>query len=774
MHKFTPNILCRSISLALLTAPLAGAGMLFFAGAVVASGVEEVIVNARKTEENVQQVPTAITALTAQDLSDLKISNISQVGQSVPNLNIQNQFGSASAPQFYLRGVASGSLKFQIDSGVALYVDGVYLGRPAGTAFDLADIAGVEVLRGPQGSLFGRNSTGGAINMLTAAPTGEFGGHVEAGFGNYGNQRDKITINLPDYAGFATRLTYLHSELDGYARNRADQTYQLPAPFGKESTAKRFGMDKTDAVGFAVQYTGVDDLKVDYRFDYTDKTASQMAAQLIGVTPNGQGAIGAVPSVVPSGSAIEGIPSGIDRSRHSNYALDFSGESQLRIQGHSLAVEYAVNDSFSIKNILAYRSMDEDVGINDVDGGAYTLDGAPFQLLSSAQQRDQNQWSNELQFFGSTDQLDWIGGLFWFKERGDDNNPVYIMSAFPAGAAPSSVFGVPEYFAGSNGSIENTSKAAFAHGTWHTTDELDLSAGLRYTRDERREHVIAAGSVVDQSASVDFHNTDWDVSATYKINPDVNVYAKVSTGYLSGGVVNGNTFEPEKIKSYELGLKSQFLDNRLRLNVTGFYSDREHLQLLQFNDGSNAALPAGTFLVDGGKSKQSGIELEITAAPIDDLTLTANYGHVNDHVDNGLRSQSPKNNAYLAAQYALFHLDNGSQVDFRIDGSWVDDHYQTICKVGDAATADGCVESPANPLADELDRAATSKASWMVGARLSLVDIPLGEKTKGRVSLWGKNLTDSDEVEFSRDVGNVVVGTYQAPRTYGIDFSADF
>jgi iron complex outermembrane receptor protein len=746
-------------------------GLLGFSGNAVAA-VEEVIVSARKTDENVQQVPTAITALTPQDLSDLKITNISQVGQTVPNLNIQNQFGSASAPQFYLRGVASGSLKFQIDSGVALYVDGVYLGRPAGTAFDLADIAGVEILRGPQGSLFGRNSTGGAINMLTAAPTGELGGHAEVGFGNYGGQRDKVTINLPEYAGFAARLTYLHNELDGYVRNSARQTFDLPAPFGAQHSASRLGMDKTDAFGAALQYTGIDNLKVDYRFDYTDKSASQMPAQLLGVTPAGLGATGAVPSVV--GSSIVGIPANPDQSRQSTYGLDFSGESKLRIQGHSLSAEYAINDNFSIKNILAYRSLDEDVGINDVDGGAYTLDGVPFELLASAQRRDQNQWSNELQFFGATDQLDWIGGLFWFKEKGNDNNPVFIMSSFAPNSAPASVFGVPEYFAGSNGSIENTSKAAFAHATWHTTDELDLSAGLRYTKDNRREYVIAAGSVSEQAASAAFHNTDWDVSATYKINPDINVYGKISTGYLSGGIVNGNSFEPEKIKAYELGLKSQFLDNRLRLNLTAFHTDRQHLQLLQFNDGSNTALPAGTFLVDGGKSKQDGVELEVTATPIDDLTLTANYGHVNDSIDNGLRSSSPKNNAYLAAQYTVWHFDNSSHVDFRIDGAWVDDHYQTSCKVGDAATVDGCVASAPSALADQLDKAATSKASWLVGARLSLVDVPLGDKTKGRVSLWGKNLTDSDEIEFSRDVGNVVVGTYQLPRTYGIDFSADF
>lgn len=721
-----------------------------------ASALEEVIVSARKTDENVQEVPTAITALTSQDLGDLKINNFSQVGQTVPNLNIQNQFGSASAPQFYLRGVATGSLKFQTDAGVALYVDGVYLGRPAGTAFDLADISRIEVLRGPQGSVFGRNSTGGAINMITTEPSGEFGGKAEVGFGNYGQKRTKVSVDLPAFEGLAARLTYLHNENDGFVKNdsSARHTFDFPSPFGTKTTAKRFGMDKTDAMGLALSYTGIDKLKLDYRFDYTDKTATQMPAQLFSEAP----------------------------TRQSRYALDFSSPSKLRIAGHSLTADYDVTENFGIKNILAYRSLNENVGLNDIDGKALTLNGAPFEELASNQVRAQSQWSDELQFYGTTGSVDWIGGLFWFQEKGRDNNPVFIQSAFPEGithdlSTGSSIYSLSDYFSGSNSTIQNKSRAVFGHATWHATDELDLAAGLRYTKDDRHEHIIEAAGITNQSSSASFNHTDWDVSATYKVSPDLNFYGKISTGYLTGGIISGVKFDPETIKSYELGMKSQFLDNRLRVNVAVFQTEREHLQSVQFNAGTNPDVPLGTYLADGGKSKQNGIELEVTALPMDGLTLTANYGHVNDHIDSGLRSLSPKNNAYLAAQYEVFTFSNGSHVDARVDGTWTDKHYQTNCPVGSTASVtDGCTNPSNSPAFAELDRLATTKANWQVGARLSLADIPLGrDNTRGRVSLWGKNLTNSDEVEFARDVGvGQVVGTFQQPRTYGVDFSVDF
>lgn len=769
MSKFGKKALCRSISLALATPVVFS----LLPTQVAQAAVEEIIVTARKTDENVQQVPTAITALTTADLQDLQINNFGQVGQTVPNLNIQAQFGSASAPQFFMRGISSGTLKFQADSGIGLYIDGVYLGRPAGTAFDLADIASVEVLRGPQGSLFGRNSTGGAINIITAEPTGEFGGHAEVGFGNYGAKRQKVTLNLPEYMGFLTRITVLHSETDGWAKNTAYHEYQFPKPFGNQKTASRYGMEDTDAVSLAVDYDGVENLKLAYRFDYTDKGSTQAPVQQIGTYNGGIGFLNTF-------FGVSNIPSS-NTKRQTSVAEDFLSESHLRIQGHSLTAQYDFSDSFGIKNILAFRKMDENVGLNDIDGGAMTsASGNPFALLSSTQDRNQDQWSNELQFFGSTDAVDWITGLFYFRETGRDDNPVFIAAEFAPGVyvpgtTNNSAFGLPsDYFAGSLGTVENISKGVFAHGTWHVNDEFDLAAGVRYTKDNRMENVSRAGLVGQFTpafkSEADFENVDWDVAATYKITPDLNVYGKASTGYLSGGTLNGIKFDAETIMSYEVGFKGQFFDNILRLNLATFRNDRKHFQLLGFGTST------GTFITDGGEVTEKGVELELTAVPIEALTLTANIGHVEQDFANGVRSLAPENNAYLAAQYEVFRFSNASHIDFRIDGSWTDEHNQLPCPVGLSPSPAGCGGAATTPPDNrQLEKDAKSDASWLIGARLSLAAIPLGSDMKGRVSVWGKNLTNSDKVEFARDLGNsTVVGTFQTPRTYGVDFSVDF
>lgn len=760
MSKFNRKVLCRSVSLALAMPVVAG----LLPAQMAQAAVEEVIVTARKTDENVQEVPTAITALTSNDLRDLQINNFSQVGQTVPNLNIQTQFGSASAPQFFMRGIASGTLRFQADSGIGLYIDGVYLGRPAGTAFDLADIASVEVLRGPQGSVFGRNSTGGAINIITAEPTGEFGGHVEAGFGNYGSKRQKATLNLPEYLGFSTRVTVLHNETDGWAKNNARTDFLFTSPFGEQKSAHRFGMEDTSAVSFALDYTGVDKLKLSYRFDYTDKASTQTPVQQIVSYGTGFPFVNGV-------GGVSGVPTPSTK-RQTSLSEDFLSDSKLRILGHSLTAQYEFTDNLSIKNILAYRELNENVGMNDIDGGAITTAGVPTMGLASIQDRSQDQWSDELQLFGSTDTVDWIIGAFFFKETGADNNPVFLPGTQLAQGTPITPSpAAANYIAGANAKIENKSKSAFAHGTWHATDELDFSGGLRYSKDDRYENILAAGLIgvvpgfdpITNKAA--FHHTDYDLSATYKIAPDFNVYGKVSTGYLSGGTLAGTEFKPETIKSYEIGAKSQFLDNTLRVNLSAFRNTRQHLQTLQFN------IVNGTFISDGGESTERGFELEVTAAPIEALTLTANYGHVSQEVDGGTRSLAPKNNAYLAAQYEVWKFENASHVDFRIDGIWTDKHYQTPCVTSSGPLPTGGCSVPTDATAKDV----VTDANWLIGARLSLVDLPINGNSKGRISLWGKNLTNSDKIEFAKDVGNnVIVGSFQTPRTYGVDFSVDF
>ena len=245
--------------------------------------MEEVVVTARRREENLQQVPTAVTAIGAQDLADLQINNFGEVGLTVPNLNVQTQFGSGSIAQYALRGQDSGTLSFEADSRIGLYLDGVYLARPSAAVFDLADVCRLEVLRGPQGTLFGRNATGGAINFVTCDPAEEFEADIEIGISNYDGRRVRATLDTGRYGAFSGRLTYLHNEHDGYVDNTSAGTVtRLAAPFGTITAADTAGLEDQDAFALALRYDNDEALQVDYRFDYADKKNSQLGVQLLG------------------------------------------------------------------------------------------------------------------------------------------------------------------------------------------------------------------------------------------------------------------------------------------------------------------------------------------------------------------------------------------------------------------------------------------------------------------------------------------------------------
>ncbi len=738
------------------------------------SGIAEIVVTARRTEESSQQVPVAVTAYGKAELEALDIQGFGDIGKTVPNLDVQRQFGSASAPQFYLRGVSTGTLKFEADAGIGLYIDGVYLGRPAGTAFDLADVERVEVLRGPQGTLFGRNSTGGAINFITAAPTGEFGVEAEGTYGNYDRMRGRVTVNLPALGPLSARISYLHDENRGYVDNLTPgRTYNFAAPFGSVTSAKTFGAENTDAFSAAVRFDGGAFL-ADYKFDYTDKVSTQLGQQLLGYDPSYTAGVGNPPFY----SGAPSILVGPSTERLDALALDFTSASHLKIQGHSLTLSYELNDTITLKSISGYRKLDEFVGANDIDGGAYdggaidpSLAGLPFTNISSIEDRHQKQFTQELQLLGNSGNLEWVLGGFYFRETGRDNNPVFIGTIFPTflpeivpnlgdGVTGNTIniFGVPsDYFAGSDVSVRNKSIAGYAH-LGYKTDQFELAGGIRYSKDDRREILRAAGlipfAVPGGTYNASFDHWDFDATATYIFNPQVRTYLRFATGYLSGGVLGGVPFQPETVKSYEAGVKATVLDDTLRVNAAYFISRRKNVQVLSFDTVS------GTFIISSPFARESGFELELTAKPSRNFTFNATYGHLNqsladDPVNGPVASLAPKNTLSVGAQYDSPSFSNGSYVTFRIDGFLKDKRFSD--PIQNAATAN----------------LTTLPSRFDINARLSLVDMPISNGTM-KVSAWVQNLTDNDELEFARNLTTNVIGVFQVPRTYGIDVGFSF
>ena len=730
------------------------------------AGIGDIVVTARRTEESAQTVPVAVTGYNSEQLEALDIKGFGDIGKTVPNLDVQRQFGSASAPQFYLRGVSTGTLKFEADAGIGLYIDGVYLGRPAGTAFDLADVERVEVLRGPQGTLFGRNSTGGAINFITARPTGEFGVKVDGTIGNYDRRKGSITVNLPALGPISARVSYLHDENRGYVRNLTPgRTFHFAEPFGTIKSAKTFGAENTDAIAAAVHIDG-GVLQVDYKFDYTDKVSTQLAQQLLGYDPTYLPGVGDPPFYTAAPSIY--VPPSSKRQKA--VALDFTTPSHLKIQGHSLTMALDVSDAITFKSITGFRKMDEFVGGNDIDGGAYEVGGLPFTNISSVQDRHQKQFTQELQMLGKTGNWDWVLGAFYFRETGRDNNPVFIGTLFPTylpeiipSTGPGTgntlnAFEVPsDYLAGADASIRNKSMAAYAH-LGYKAEHFELAGGIRYTKDKRREVLRAAGLIPfaapPVTANVSFDHWDFDATATYIVNRNVRGYLRFATGYLSGGVMGGNLFKPETVKSYEAGVKADLLDNKLRINAAYFISRRKNVQTLGFNATS------GTFLFSSPYGRENGFEIELTAKPVESLTLNASYGYLNqklanDPVNGPVNSLAPKNTLSLGAQYDSPAFANGSHVTFRVDGFYKDKRLSD--PIRNAATLD----------------LTTLPSRFDVNARLSLVDLPIGG-AKAKVSAWVQNLTNNHKLEFARNLSTNVIGTFQVPRTFGVDVGFAF
>ncbi len=734
-----------------------------------ASGLGEILVTARRTEESLQDVPVAVTGYDSAQLEALDINGFGDIGKTVPNLDVQRQFGSASAPQYYLRGVSTGTLKFEADAGIGLYIDGIYLGRPAGTAFDLADIERVEVLRGPQGTLFGRNSTGGAINFVTAAPSGELGVKASGTVGNYDRYKGQVTVNLPAFGPFSARVSYLHDQNRGYVKNLTPgRTFTFAAPFGTIKSAKTFGAENTDAFAVAVRLD-LDAFKADYKFDYTDKVSTQLGQQLLGYDPGFAAGVGNPPFY--TGAPGTFVPATTVRQKA--LALDFTSPSHLKIQGHSLTLAFDVNEAITLKSISGYRKLDEFVGGNDIDGGAYLFSiggpALPFTNISSVQDRHQKQFTQEVQLLGNAGGLDWVLGGFYFKETGRDNNPVFIGALFPTGVTivpvttatsgnTINIFGVPsDYLAGSDASVRNRSVAGYAH-LGYKADAFELAGGVRYSKDNRQETIRAAGLVPTflpggtYKASSD--HWDFDATATYIANKDVRAYLRFATGYLSGGVLGGTVFKPETVKSYEAGVKADLLDNALRINAAYFMSRRSNVQTIGFSAAS------GTFLFSSPKGKENGFEIELTAKPSDNFSFNASYGYLkqrlsDDPVNGPVNSLAPKNTVSVGAQFDSNHFSNDSYVQFRVDGFLKDKRLSD--PIRNAATAN----------------LTTLPSRFDINARVSLVDLPLGG-TKVKVSAWVQNLTNNHELEFARNLTTNVIGTFQVPRTFGLDLGFQF
>jgi len=763
------------------------------------AGLADIVVTAQRREESLQRVPVAVTAISADQIDQLRVTNVRNLAGIAPSLQI-NQQGLSSNNTIIIRGIASGASNNAVDPKVGIYIDGVYVGRTVGSIFDLADIQRVEVLRGPQGTLFGRNATSGAISLVSAAPSGEWGLRASASYGNYDAIRAKAVLDLPAFGPFSAKIAYLHDEMEGdYTNLVGGRTIDLSLrdpSFGTLRYAKKLGKRNTDGVQVAIR-GDFGNLIADYRFDYSDARSTGRPIQSLGVIPDSSGQI--LSPIIALQPLFGGITN-LSRTRIDKAVANATSEERVVTQGHSLTLTLTANDQFTVKSITAFRKFRQDPNIYDLAAsgglrftstqlGAFlnpTLTPAQVQAvlfdpanapgpndyffsLLTARKTSQRQFSQELQFQLDAENYELTAGLFYFDERSPGTDILGVLEPVPNGVVTPSFFDAI-FGSGTTRTLAvNNSMAGYAQATFHLTDTLDLTAGARGTLDDRdlRIFAIAGGQGAELGVGrykASYKKLTYTGIATWRPNMDTTIYGKVSTGYVSGGILSGIPYDPESLITYELGAKTQLFDNRLRFNAAAFYSDYKDLQTQNFINGRQ-------FFDNAGKATIKGFELEVEAVPFPGLTLSGNVGYSdltyktfilnNQEVADFARpTYTSKWTGRVAAQYDSSEFSNGAHLQGRVEGRYRSAYYLTSTPFVDLAGQE---------VYEDLNR---RPAFWLVDARVGVVDIPLGG-SRASLSVFGQNLFDKQVASFGAPV-LALTASFDRGRTYGVEVGYAF
>ncbi|HEY4545719.1 MAG TPA: TonB-dependent receptor [Pedomonas sp.] len=730
-----------------------------------AGALEEIVVTAQKRTESLQTTPVAVSAITAASIEQRGITDISTLTAVAPNIAVTTAPASSSNTAIFIRGIGDQEPVLTSDAPVSIYVDGIVLGRSTGAVFDLVDLERIEVLRGPQGTLYGRNTIGGAVNFITAKPAQEFGIKQRFTYGSWDQWQSRTTLDtgLLGDTGLRAKFSYVHREQDGYVN---DPT----APSNRDPGALNI-----DAVRAAVAFDQGGAFRADYAFDFNHRESIAPAYQATVIRPD-------VLAFLNNSPSLGGAAPVVSRSRLKRIALDGDGLLTDKVWGHTLTLEADLGENTTLRSLTGYRKWRNVDRGDDLDGQAgilgQTVDpiilaGGPFiptgvqpiSLFYSDNRRRQHQWSQEFNLLGSLgDRLEYVLGLFYFKEKSREENPQF----------PTIVL-TPDFATTAQALLSfrhrSRSQAAFGQLTYELTDQLSVTGGLRYTSDKKSLDQIAP---FPRDLSRKFDRFNWTVSADYRLTQDVLAYARVATGYKAGGFnarSSNSGYSPEDLTSYELGLKSEFLDRRVRLNAALFYAKHEDLQIQQFQAGSQGST---SVTVNAGQADYKGIELEGQALLMDGLTLSGALGYIdrkykqflildpatNQIIDVADTARFPLSSSLTwnaALQYELPRFDFG-QLSARVEYNYRGKVYFHPTLVG-------------TPLNDEI----AGEARGLLDARLTLSELSLlGEGAS--IAVWAKNLTDKAYRIHGIDFGALgyAGNVYGEPRSFGVDLNFSF
>ncbi len=646
-YKFKQSALLVAVSLASIgpgSAPLVSAAVT----------LEEVVVTARKREESLQDTPISVAAFSGEELQARSLGDVSQIDQFTPNLTFDATApisGSSNAASVFIRGVGQTDFVFTSDPGVGIYLDGIYIARSTGGVLDSMDVERVEVLRGPQGTLFGKNTIGGAVSVTTAKPDDEFRGEVELTTGRFDRRDARGFVNLPLSDNLFSRVSFSTKKRDGYAE--------------RVLTGQELGGEEKLAARASLRWEASDSLTVDFAADWSKANEDSPASTIVNNDPSAVGSLatglaGQTYNALIGGGAslafpfLPGLPAGttpydsrwLSGDLTKSFATGPTG-SEYEIKGAAMTINWDLNDNLTIKSITGYRDLESDFGRDP--------DGSPLELVHTYNSMEHDQFSQEIQFLGNAldGNLEWVAGLYYMQEEGSDEVTVpFVQETFNIYAANGigcnlSAIGGPDLTAlgicpnfirvdAQNGGtkIDNTSKAVFFEATYALSDAMSLTVGGRYTEDEKEVDLsgyLIGGlpGIATPVADDTFDNTSGRVILDYQWNDAVMTYISYSQGFKSGGynpryglpLAAPTSFEPEEVDSWEIGAKVDFLEGRARLNVALFDADYTDIQVVVFDLGIPRTINAAEGTI-------TGAELELTLLPVEALMLQFSYGYL--------------------------------------------------------------------------------------------------------------------------------------------------
>ena len=710
----------------------------FNVNAQSAGVLEEVVVTAQKKEENLQDTPIAITAITESTIDDLNLANVVDLAGMAPNVHIINTPSNNTAATIAMRGGVTINPAITWEPTVGMYLDGVYIGKGQGSIFDVVDLERVEILRGPQGTLYGRNTLGGAINLITKKPSGS-GTSSKLTIGNYGLKQGQLIGDYSLGENVFAKLSLNQKVRNGYVGNAASP-YQAAQGVVPNSTSSHEELDTIDSKGmkFSLLFDG-DDTSVNLTFDRTQQKNIPPFAQLTNTIPNWSAAFGVGASAQTGGLKLWPIELFANESRQDVAHINTQTLETSVVSGQSFTLTHDLGIG-ELKAIWSKRKVDWD-DVLDLDGG-------PFPVAETERHTKYSAETLEIQLSGSSDSLEYVIGYYKLKDDAYTANP---QSYFGGGSA------IAQNYSGTS-----DANAFFGQVTWSVADKWDLTVGARKTEEDKTGFKEYVG-IFGQNGQGSFDDTSSTFILSHDYSENTNLYFKLADGFKAGGInaeaptpfESLKPYEPETIESTELGLKGRYFDNRMMLNVAYFNNEHEDMQISYFTADAAAASQ-----VLNNSADISGLEVETTTLINDSTRLMVNLSTL----DSEFTGNQIASDGFLLEQvpyspettlYVSIEKDYGNY-RIRLDHS----------RIGEHATF---------PYSSKDPRAALTNLDSRGTTDFRLLTEPMENM---QLNFWIKNLNNDyhkmSAIPFGPGFGQLTVSYFNAPRTLGMDLQYKF